>query len=196
MNLIERVKNILITPKQEWGVIASKEEPHVKVFTSYLLILALIPTIAAFISWGLIGQKVLFVRVIGIELGVRYAIIQFITIIVGAYTIAFVINALAPNFGAQKNFNKAFQLAAYCYTAVCVAGILTMIPGLRWLATLGGLYSLYLLYVGLKPMMKVTDDKATGYFIVSLLCMIVVGVLLSVILGALIGMKSYGSLSL
>jgi len=191
MNLIERAKNILVTPKQEWGIIASKEEAHAKVFTTYLFILALIPTIAAFIGWGIIGHKVFLVRVVGIGLGVRYAIIQFVTIIVGAYATALVINELAPKFGAQKNFNKAFQLTAYCYTAVCIAGILSILPSLSLLASLGGLYSLYLLYLGLKPMMNVAEDKVSSYFIVSLLCMIVVGVLLSVVMGALIGMKSY-----
>ena len=196
MNLFERIKNILITPKQEWGVIASKEEEHVKVLTGYLIILALIPAIAAFIGWGLIGQKVFMVKIVGIGLGIRYAVIQFVSIIAGAYIMAVVFNELAPKYGGVKNFNKAFQLAAYCYTAICVAGILYLLPSLSILASLAGLYSLYLLYIGIKPMMKVADDKATTYFIISLLCMIVVSLVLSVILGAVLGMRSFGTASI
>ena len=196
MNLFERIKNILITPKQEWGVIASKEEEHIKVLTSYLIILALVPTIAAFIGWGLIGQKVFMVKIVGVGLGIRYAITQFVSIIAGAYVTAVVFNELAPRYGGVKNFNKAFQLAAYCYTAICVAGALYILPSLGMLASLAGLYSLYLLYIGMKPMMKVADDKATTYFVISLLCMILVSVLLSVILGAILGMRSFGTASI
>jgi len=192
MNLFERVKNILITPKQEWSVIASKEEQHVKVLVPYLLILALIPTISAFIGWGFIGHNVFGVRVALTELGVRYAVIQFISIIAGAYVTAIVFNELAPKYGGTKNFNKAFQLAAYCYTAVCVGGIFYLLPSLNIIASLAGLYSLVLLYLGIKPMMNVPEDKSTTYFVISLLCMIVISVVLSVVLGLILGIKSYG----
>jgi hypothetical protein len=46
--IIQRVKNILLTPKTEWAVIESENAPHAKVFTSYLLLLALIPTVAIY----------------------------------------------------------------------------------------------------------------------------------------------------
>ncbi len=50
MNLVERAKNIIITPKTEWDVIA-KEEPNIQqILFGYVLPLALIPTIAA-ITW-------------------------------------------------------------------------------------------------------------------------------------------------
>jgi hypothetical protein len=51
---------------------------------------------------------------------------------------------------------------------------------------LGGLYGLYLLYLGLAPMMKTSEEKKNTYFIVSLLCVVVVSVLVSALLGALI----------
>jgi len=190
MNLIERVKNILITPKKEWDVIAAKEEGHVTVLTSYLLILALIPTIAAFIGWGFIGFKVAFIHVASIEFGIRYAAIQFITIIGGAYLTAVVLNELAPKFGGQKNFNKAFQLVAYCYTAICVAGILHILPSLGTIASLVGLYSLYLLYIGIKPMMTVPEDKVSTYFWISLLVMVVVFFVIGLILTPILGFSA------
>ena len=196
MNLIERAKNILVNPKKEWDVIASQEESHSKVLTSYLIILALIPVLAAFIGWGFIGYKAFFVKLASVELGIRYAVIQLVTIIAGAYITAVVFNELAPKYGAKKDFNKAFQLAAYCYTAICVGGIFYLLPSLSTLASLAGLYSLYLLYVGMKPMMQVPDDKATNYFVVSLLCMIAVSVVLSLILTAAFGMRALAASSL
>jgi hypothetical protein len=58
MNLIERVKNILVSPKPEWDVIDGENAPHMKVFTQYVLLLALIPAIGYFIGYGLVGIKI------------------------------------------------------------------------------------------------------------------------------------------
>jgi hypothetical protein len=48
MEIFERVKAILFNPKEEWTVIEAENEPHINVLTKYLLILALIPTLAFF----------------------------------------------------------------------------------------------------------------------------------------------------
>ena len=70
-----------------------------------------------------------------------------------------------------------------------MAGVFYLLPSLSTLASLAALYSLYLLYAGLKPMMKVPDEKAGKYFIAALLCMIAVSVVLSLVLGAAIGLR-------
>ncbi len=191
MKLIERVKNIIIEPKQEWGTISTQNTPHAKVAMEYLLGLALIPAIATFICWGLIGQTVMGIHISGgISIGIKQAVLQFISILGGAYMTAFIFNMLAPNFGSEKNFDRAFSLAAYCYTPVCLGGIFMIHWKIAFLAGLTSLYALYLLYIGIKPMMKTPDDKVTGYFVVSLVVMIVVSVMLSFILGAILGIKS------
>ena len=123
MNLIDRAKAILFTPKTEWERIKNENDSHVNVLTTYLLWLALIPAAAALIGYGIIGYRVLGVHVGSIEWGIRQAIMQFITMVGGCYITAGVLTVLAENFGAKKDFNKAFQLVAYCYTAACVGGI-------------------------------------------------------------------------
>ena len=57
MNLVERAKNIILKPKQEWQVIAA--EPHTVpgLYTQYVMILAAIPAVAAFIGFSLIGTS-------------------------------------------------------------------------------------------------------------------------------------------
>ena len=183
--MINRVKNMLVSPKAEWPVVASENSSHVKVFTGYVVPLALIPAIAAFIGYGLI-DSILGIHIGGIGWGIRQAIVQYITMLGGVYVTAFIIDALANSFGAKKDFNHAFSLVAYSYTPMFVAGILYILPALSWLAMLAGLYSLYLLYIGLQPMMKVSTEKQTSYFIVSLLVMIVVSVIFSAVLSAIL----------
>ena len=196
MNLIERAKNILLSPKTEWEKIASQEEDHVKVLTTYLIFLALIPAAAAFVGWGVIGFKFLGVHVASVHLGIRYAIIQFVNVLLGAYLTAGAFYLLAPNFGAEKNFNKAFQMAAYCYTAICVGGVFYIYSPLHILAFIGSVYALYLLYLGVKPMMKAPEDKVKSYFWVSLLCMIVILVVVSMVMSSiLIGRSTLNAFS-
>jgi hypothetical protein len=186
MDIINRVKNILLTPKMEWQTIEAENTPHVKVFTSYVVPLALIPAIAAFIGYGLIGYSVLGVHIGGIGWGIRYAIIQYVTMLGGTYLTAFVIDTLANSFGATKNFDKAYSLVAYVYTPALVGGVFYLIPAISWLASLASLYSLYLLYIGLQPMMKQPAEKTVSYFIVSLVVVAVVAVVLSMVLGAIL----------
>ena len=186
MEIIDRVKNVLVSPKTEWVPIEEENVPHAKVFSSYVVPLALIPAIAAFIGYGIIGYSVFGVHIGGFSLGVRQAITQYLTMLGGVYLTAFIIDALATNFGAQKDFNRAFSLVAYSYTPMFVAGVLYILPSLSLLASLAGLYGLYLLYIGLQPMMKVSAEKQTSYFVVSIIVMILVSVIVSAVLAAIL----------
>ena len=186
MNLVDRVKKILMNPKEEWVVISQETTTVTQLFTGYLLILALIPAIAQFVRWGFLGYSVPFGGHISgsIELGIRYAIMGYISSILVVFISAFVIDLLATSFGSQKNFTKAMQLVVFSYTPMFIAGIFQMIPGLSILGIVG-LYGLYLLYIGLTPMMQTPEDKIVGYFVVSLLVIIVTYFLLALILSAL-----------
>jgi hypothetical protein len=191
METISRIKSILVSPKTEWQTIEAENAPHAKVFTTYVVPLAIIPAMAAFIGYGLIGYSVLGVHVSSISWGLRQAIVQYVTMLGGTYITAFVINALAENFGTKKDFDRAFSLVAYAYTPMFVGGVFYLLPSLAWLASLAGLYGLYLLYIGLQPMMKAPADKQTSYFIVSLVVTIVVSAVLSFVLAAVLLRGAY-----
>lgn len=181
MDLVSRAKNIIMSPKTEWPVIAG-EEPNVgKIFTGYVLPLALIPTIASILGFGLFsfGARGSFAW------GIAMGLVQLITAFFGVYVTAFVIDLLAPNFGSQKNLGRSVQLVAYSYTPVWVAGVFLIIPIIGWLAGLAGLYGLYLLYIGIPHMMKTPQDKVVIYMVVSVLVLLVVYFLVSAILSTI-----------
>jgi len=188
--MIDRVKEILTAPKKEWAVIADENAPHAKVFMGYVLPLSLITVVAAFIGYGLIGYSALGIHIHSLSWGIRQAIVQWIVVVGGIYVTALVINLLAENFGAKKDFDKAFSLVAYSYTPFLLAGIFYILPALSVLVMLAGLYALYLLYLGMQPVMKAPADKNTGYFIVSLIVTIVVTGILSAVLTAIL-LRSY-----
>jgi Yip1 domain len=169
MNLVDRVKKLLLQPKQEWAVIAA--EPHTVqgLYTQYVIILAAIPAVAMFIGFSLIGAG--FFRV-SIGVGIAQMILSYLLSLGAVYVLALLIDALAPNFGGEKNFMQALKVAAFSMTASWLAGIFYIVPALSILALLG-LYSFYLMYLGLPMLMKAPEDKAVPYLAVVIIAAIV-----------------------
>lgn len=183
MKLIDRVKNILLTPKTEWEVINSEPAEMNKILTGYIIPLACAAALAALVGWGFIGMGMgQFGRAVGINFGFLYAITYLISTIGGVYITAYVMNFLAPSFGTEKNLPKIFQLVVYSYTAVWVANLLVIIPALSIIAGLISLYGLYLLYLGMEPLLKTPKDKVAIYLVVSIIVLIIVyGVLYMIV---------------
>jgi ABC-type transport system involved in multi-copper enzyme maturation permease subunit len=182
MNLVERAKNIIMSPKTEWEAVANEEPNNQAIITGYVIPLALIAAIAAFIGYSFIGGSY-WGR--SINYGIVQALIIILNAILSVFIAAFVIDALAPSFGSQKNLGRALQLLAYSMTPAWVGGILNIIPVIGWLGSLFGLYGLYLLYIGLSPVMKTPEEKKLGYVIVSIVVLIVVYFIIVTILTAI-----------
>src|SRR5512142_1366138 len=116
MSLVERAKNIIVTPKTEWQVIAGESTPPAQLITGYVLPLAAIAAIAGFIGMSLIGALFGMLGVhVGFLWGIVAAIFHLVMAVVMVYVMAFLIDALAPSFGGQKNFAQALKTAAYTY---------------------------------------------------------------------------------
>jgi hypothetical protein len=163
MNLVDRVKRILLSPRTEWEVIDAEQTTPAALYTGYIGPLAAIGPIA-----GLIGDTVFGVPVpigtIKVPFGsaLTGAVIGYGLTLAGTYLLARIIDALAPTFNAQRNQVQALKLAAYSLTAMWVAGIFALIPWLRPLA-LVGLYSLYLLHLGLPVLMQPLRERVFSY---------------------------------
>ena len=182
MALVDRVKNILLAPIDEWPVIAGEAPTVQSLYTGYILILAAIGPIAMALRGGIFGM------------GLGVAIIAYVVGVGMTYLVAWVVDALATTFGGEKNFVKSLQLVAYSYTAAWIAGILHLLPFIgALLALAAAIYSFYTFYLGVAVMKKCPHDKAAGYTIVVVLCGIVMGVLLfNVLVSVVIGGGSLG----
>jgi hypothetical protein len=189
--MISRAKGLLLTPKTEWPLIEAEQAELKQVFLYWLLPLSLIPAIAGFIGYGIVGISVGNAHHASISWGVRQGVFQLLATLGGACIAAYIINALAEKYASRKDLNKAFALVAYAHTPACLGGVLQIIPHLAAIGSLIGLYSLYLLYVGLPSLMKTPPEKNTGYFVVSLLCVLGVTIALSIVLAALFMPKMF-----
>lgn len=193
MNIVQRVKDILFKPKETWMEIKAESTGIKELYTSYALILAAIPPIATFIGMSLLGFSFFaFSYRLSIGWGISHAVVTYILSLVGLYVVALIIDALAPNFGSQKNLVQAMKVAVYSWTPSWIAGVLMIIPALSPLAMLLSLYSLYLFYVGLPVLMETPPDKALGYVIVTILVSVVVFIVIGFISNALFGFGGMG----
>jgi Yip1 domain len=182
MKLIERVKGILLRPKQEWQTIASETTTIGDLYKNYVALLAAIGPVAFVIGMSLVGMRLPFYGSfrLPITTAIGSAIVQYVLTLAGVYVLALIIDALAPTFAGEKNLTQAFKVAAYSYTAGWVAGIFVIIPALSILGILG-LYGLYLLYLGLPVLMKSPQEKSMGYTIAVIVAAIIIFLIIGII---------------
>lgn len=178
MNVAERAKRICLSPDTEWPVIAGESAPLAALLPAYVLPLAALSAIGAFVSGAMAGLSLTTWFVL--------LVMRLLMSLVGVVVLSFVIDALAPTFGAGKSAVRAGNVAAYSPTAGWVAGSVQFVPIIGGpIAALGVLYSLYLLYVGLLRVMKSSPDKAVAYTAVVVVVVLVIAFVVNVVAGAL-----------
>ncbi len=193
-SIITTAKQFILNPKLEWEVAKEDNDSAQQHVMKYVLPLALISAVAIFIGVGLIGYRVLGYRVQSVSGGLAQAIMSLASILIGVYLSGFVIHKLAPTFDTSVSLDKAVKLVGFSYTAILLAGVLNIFPPLAFFTFLGGLYSLYILYIGFKPMTNVSDEKSTSYFVVSLLVIVGVYIIVGIILAGIIGVFGFTAL--
>ena len=195
MAIVDRVKNICLSPTTEWPVIAAESGSAGSLISGYVVPLAAIGAVAGLIGGSIIGRTIPFIGSyrVPIVAGLSLAIFTFMMAIVGVVILGLIINALAPSFGGEKNSTQALKVAVYSYTPAWVAGVLQIFPLLGMLGLLAGLYGLYLLYLGLPRLMKAPEDKALGYTVVVVICAIVLSAVVFGIGGMIAGAGMVGA---
>ena len=147
--LIARVKGILLTPKTEWPVIAGESTTVADLYKGYIMWLAAIPPIFAFL---------VAVRFFA-GLALSQLIVTYALGLAMVFVVALIVDALAPSFGGTKDRVQALKTVAYAYTASWIAGIAAILPFISLLIMLvAGIYGIYLLYLGLPHTMKCPQD--------------------------------------
>jgi Yip1 domain len=173
MALMDRLKGILLEPKNEWPKIAAEPATTQSIYTGWVMIFAAIGPLALLVAGG--GGA-----------GIKFAIGTYIMALIITFILALIVDALAGTFGGTKDFVAALKLAAYSYTAAWIAGIFNVLGIIgAMLALLAAIYSWYTFYLGAPVLKKCAPDKAVQFTIVVVLCGIALGWLFSFALGVL-----------
>jgi Yip1-like protein len=172
MDLVERVKKILLAPKDEWPRIAAESATVQSLYVGYIVILAAIGPLATLVSFSIIGMG----------FGIGAAVFAYIHSLVGVAILALIADLLAPTFGGTRDYVAAMKLVAYSFTALWIAQIALLIPVAGFLVVLIGLvYTFYLFYLGVPILKKSTADRVVPYTIVVVISAIVLIYLIGLI---------------
>jgi hypothetical protein len=164
--ILTRVKNILLTPKAEWPVIAAEPTPMVQLCVGYVAPVTAWAALVSLVHLSLIGTRLPFGTLVRAPLagGLGLAAWTFVASFIGLLLAGLIVNALAPTFGGTRDQTQAFKVAAYSLTPAYCGSVLALspvLPGLLQFLVL--CYGLYVLYLGLPVLMRAPQTRALGY---------------------------------
>ena len=165
--LLDRAKNLVLTPAAEWQRIDGETANPADIYQNFL------------------GALLFMGRHVSLGWALSQMVLHFVLSVFGVFLLSQIINLLAPSFGASKDPGQALKVSAYAFTPAWVAGVLSLLPPLGLLALLASLYSLYVLYLGLPKLMKAPPDKGLVYTVTVVICAIVAMAVLSRLVFAL-----------
>lgn len=201
MSIVERAKSILLKPTQEWDVIATEPTTMPGLFTGYALPLALLPVVSAILISGLAGISASGIATPGSDMAgmgltevVGLAVIGYVISIILLFAMVLIINLVSPSFNGTSDKVQATKLMVYASTPTWVAALLSWVPFLGVLISFAALaYVVYLIYLGIRPVLGVPQEKVAGFTVVIVLIYIVLLLVISGILVGLLFSSMFGS---
>ena len=193
--IVERIKNVLLTPKVEWPAIASDPAPAASIYQGHVLLLAAVSALAGWLAWAFLGSIANAIG-FGSSFFLVSAILSFVLTFAAVFFSAWLADTLAPNFGGSKDPLQALKTVAYSWTASWVASIAEIVPVIGWLIAIAGvIYSVYLFYLGCQHTLKIPADKAAGFTAVVIILTIVLMFIVSSVTSSVAGMIAGRSLT-
>ncbi len=202
VSIVDRAKNIIMKPADEWNVIAGEPATVSGLFTGYAMILAAVPLVAALIFTGALGMSAAGMggmggggaMAMGFTAIAGMAVIGYVLSLVTLYLMSLIVNAVSPSFNGKSDMVQSTKLMTYASTPTWVAGLVSWIPILGWLISLAAIaYVVYLIYLGLKPVLGVPQEKVAGFTVVIVLMYIVLSLVVSGIIVGLLFSTFFGS---
>ena len=183
-----RVRGMLLAPKTEWLRVERENIRPTRLFAGYVMPLAGLSTLVALLRFSSSARAPL-------ASAVSMAAITFAFEVLGVYTVALIINALASFFRAIRDRDQALKVVTYAFTPLWISSVFIPFPSLSLPGQfVAGLYHTYLLYLGLRVLMKSPRDRALGYATTVVLSSIILGIVFTVVsarLGETIHMSDF-----
>jgi Yip1 domain/zinc-ribbon domain len=182
--LLTRIKNIVVTPKTEWSVIAPELTPAAQLFAAYVAPLAVLAAVIGFVRMSVLGVNTAFGGSFRMPIGagLTYTVVTLVSALIGVFIVGLIINGLAPTFSGQRDQRQALKVSAYSLTPAMLSSVLALSPVLpTLLQLLAGCYGIYVLHLGLPVLMQAPKEKAFGYTASVVICTILVGVVFGMI---------------
>jgi hypothetical protein len=200
MSIVQRAKNIIVKPTDEWNVIASEPATISGLFTGYAMPLALIPLVATILFTGLLGISAADMMGLGSGMPLDLmtiagmAVVGFILSLVTLYIMGTVVKLVSPSFNGTSDKVQAMKLMTYAGTPTGVVALVSWIPFLGAMLSFAAIvYVVYLIYLGLHPVLGVPKEKIAGFTVVIVLVYVVLALVISGVVAGLLYATFFGN---
>lgn len=165
---IQHIVGLFTDPVGQWEKIREQHKSAEGGSVAHIFLLAAIPAVSGYIGTTQVGWRIGVgepIRITG-DSAFAIAIIYYLALLVGVFSIGWVIHLLGKAYEVQKPLSLCIALAAYAATPLFLIGLMEVYPVL-WLNMLLGLpalaYTVYLLYSGLPIMMEISAERGFLY---------------------------------
>lgn len=195
-SLINRLKLVILSPKECWQTIASENESPKSILTHLIIPLVVVGALCSIVG----------LQVFGITMGPlgtwRPPLVAFTlsTVVMSALQIvslyigAFLVQKLAPLFQGSASPTQAFSLVAHAALPGLFASVLTIYPPLGLLGAVLAIISLYTLFQGISKMTTISENKRLPFIAALIVSMILVSLVLGGLSNLLITPPTPGNL--
>lgn len=174
--LLQRAKNIIITPQKELLKIGNNIEDKKTTITQYALPLIIAVCVAKFIGTFFIGEYSM-----NLPFALTSSLIFFAVQYINLYIAIYLINEIFKTFKINTTLDKTASLIIYSSTPSWVLSIIIgVIPVLGKLSFLA-IYSFFIFWIGLSAILKIQEDKKVNVAIISILLMLVSETIISLL---------------
>lgn len=163
---ISRALGMLFAPGRTWDRIADDLAAPADLMRGYVAPLAAIAaacSVAGALMFGFnIANVGVRMSVPGLLMG---AVVGYVVTLASVWLLALFVDLTAPAFGGQRGRTEAMNLIGYGATASWVGGLAEIYPSLGIpVGILAGLYSLYVIWLGVPKLMRIPDDQRLTAF--------------------------------
>ncbi len=169
MGILQHTLGIFINPQAEWKAIRNDKNSFIQVFISHVPLLALIPSVCAYIGVTQVGWKVAGGEAIKLTStsAASLCALTYVALLASIYILGEFINWMSKTYGVDDNADQRHYagtaLAVFVSTPVLLAGVANLYPSMWFVAVamgLAGAYAIYLIYEGIPILMNIPRERA------------------------------------
>ncbi|WP_421920526.1 Yip1 family protein [Marinifilum sp.] len=161
LSIYKHIFRLLLSPEKEWPAILNDTNiSNGKLNVLLVITLPLLMSACNFMGFLLFENN----TAEHTNMFFFSATATFVLSILSIYVSVFIVRPFAAIPTKRERFSRAFLLVAFsCTPGFVFNSIAFLFPVINYL-TLFGLYSFYILYKGITPILNVPDSRRSGYF--------------------------------
>ncbi|KEF30864.1 MAG: YIP1 family protein [Gammaproteobacteria bacterium] len=168
--LLSHAFGLFTHPDEEWASIRKEHEHPRRLYVAYVVVLAAIAPVCAYISTAYFGWTVGNERLIKLTeiSAMQLSILTYISMLIGVFALGYAVNWMARTYGAKEEHvpSNGIALASYSCTPLFLAGFALLYP-VPWFNAIvfliAACYGAWLMYDGLPIVMGIEKERAVMY---------------------------------